>query len=69
MLIPGTCFIFITTSSFTKDAEDYVEKIDSKIALINGEQLAQFMIDHNIGVARVASYETKKIDTDYFIEG
>ena len=61
--------ICITTSAFTKDAEDYVVKIDSKIVLIDGEQLAQLMIDHNVGVAPVASYETKRIDSDYFIEG
>jgi len=61
--------IFITTSAFTKDAEDYVAKIDSKIILIDGEQLAQLMIDHSVGVALVASYETKRIDSDYFIEG
>jgi len=58
--------IFITTSGFTKDAEDYVAKIDSKIVLIDGEHLAQLMIDHNVGVAQVASYETKRIDSDYF---
>ena len=61
--------VFITTSAFTRDAEDYVVKIDSKIVLIDGEQLSQLMIDHNIGVAPVTSYETKKIDSDYFIEG
>ena len=61
--------ILITTSSFTKDAEDYVAKINSKIVLIDGEQLSQLMIDHNVGVTPVTSYETKKIDSDYFIEG
>lgn len=61
--------IFITTSVFTREAEDYVAKITSKIVLIDGEQLSQLMIDHNVGVALVASYETKKIDSDYFIEG
>ena len=61
--------IFITTSDFSREAEDYVAKIDSKIVLINGEQLSQFMIDHNVGVTLVTSYETKKIDSDYFIEG
>ncbi|BFU89267.1 MAG: restriction endonuclease [Nitrospira sp.] len=61
--------IFITTSSFTRDAEDYVAKINSKIVLIDGEQLSQLMIDHNVGVTPVTSYETKKIDSDYFIEG
>ncbi len=61
--------ILITTSGFTRDAEDYVAGIDSKIVLINGDQLAQLMIDHNVGVASVASYETKRVDSDYFSEG
>lgn len=61
--------IFITTSDFSREAADYVAKIDSKIVLIDGEQLSQFMIDHNVGVTPVTSYETKKIDSDYFIEG
>ncbi len=60
--------IFITTSSFTKDAQDYVSKIDSKIILIDGEQLAHYMIDHNIGLTPISTYETKRIDSDYFNE-
>jgi restriction system protein len=60
--------IFITTSSFTKEALDYISKIDSKIVLIDGEQLAQLMIDNDIGISKVASYDIKKIDSDYFIE-
>jgi restriction system protein len=60
--------IFITTSAFSKDALDYVNKIDSKIILIDGERLAELMIEHNVGVSPVASYEVKKIDSDYFIE-
>ena len=61
--------IFITTSSFTSEAKEYVAKIDSKIVLIDGDHLAELMIEHNVGVASVASYETKRIDTDYFIDG
>jgi restriction system protein len=60
--------IFITTSDFSKDAHDYVARIDKKIILINGNQLADFMIDYNIGVSPQASYEIKKIDSDYFSE-
>lgn len=60
--------IFITTSDFSREAEDYVAKIDSKIVLIDGEQLAQLMMDHNVGVTLVTAYETKKIDGDYFLE-
>ncbi len=60
--------ILITTSCFSKDAEEYVSRIDSKIILIDGELLAQLMIDHSVGVSSVASYEIKKIDSDYFTE-
>jgi restriction system protein len=58
--------IFITTSDFSRDALDYAARIDSKIVLIDGEQLAQMLIDHNIGVTPVANYEIKRVDSDYF---
>ena len=60
--------VFITTSDFTKGAVDYVTRIDSKIILINGTRLAELMIEHDIGVTPIASYEVKRIDSDYFIE-
>mgnify|MGYP000397902763 CR=1 FL=1 len=63
--------IFITTSSFSREAQDYVSRIDSKIVLIDGEQLAQFMIDHNIGVSSISIYAIKSSDlvilTRFFI--
>lgn len=58
--------IFITTSDFSRDALDYAARIDTKIVLIDGPQLAQMLIDHSIGVTPVASYEIKRIDSDYF---
>ncbi len=61
--------IFITTSSFTKDAQDYTQKIDSKIVLIDGQRLTNLMIDHNVGVTSEAVYEVKRTDSDYFSEG
>ena len=60
--------IVITTSQFTQDARDYVTKIDKKIVLIDGEYLAQLMIDNNIAVTTEKTYEIKKIDFDYFEE-
>ena len=60
--------VFLTTSSFTRDAHDYVSRIDSKIVLIDGETLARLMIDFGIGVTHVASYELKRLDSDYFTE-
>jgi restriction system protein len=58
--------VLLTTSTFTKDARDYVERIEKKIVLIDGEQLAQLMIDYGIGVTEVATYSVKKADLDYF---
>jgi len=60
--------IFITTSDFSSNAREYVSNIDSKVVLIDGKQLAEFMIDHNVGVSKVSAYEIKKIDSDYFLE-
>lgn len=60
--------VFITTSSFTKEAISYAAQMDAKIVLIDGEQLAQYMIDYNLGVSIQNTYEIKKIDLDYFEE-
>lgn len=61
--------VFITTSSFTKDAKDYVTRTgEKKIVLIDGYELAQLMIDHDLGVNTTATYAVKKIDSDYFEE-
>ena len=59
--------IFITTSNFSKDAIDYAKNIDSKIILIDGNQLSELMIENNVGVSPISAYEVKKIDSDYFI--
>ncbi len=60
--------IFITTSSFTSDAMDYVVKIETKIILIDGPRLTKLMFDHGIGVATTSNYEVKTIDSDYFAQ-
>jgi restriction system protein len=60
--------VFITTSAFSQAAQDYVSRLDSKIVLIDGETLAQLMMDFDIGVTTVAVYDLKHIDSDYFIE-
>lgn len=60
--------VMITTSTFSQDAERYVGRIEKKIALIDGETLAQLMIEHNVGVAEEATYTVKKADLDYFEE-
>ncbi len=60
--------VFITTSYFTKEAIDYARQMDTKIVLIDGEKLSQYMIDYNLGVSVQNVYEIKKIDSDYFEE-
>lgn len=60
--------VFITTSGFSKEARDYVKTIASTIILIDGDELADLMIDYNVGVSVDRNYEIKKIDSDYFVE-
>jgi len=58
--------VFITTSSFSKDAINYVQQIDARIILIDGDLLASLMVDHGVGVTTIGTYEIKKADMDYF---
>lgn len=58
--------IYITTSEFTPDAQDYVKGIDAKIVLIDGREMARLMIEYNVGVNVGEKFEVKKLDNDYF---
>jgi len=58
--------VFITTSGFTREAEEYASIINTKIILIDGSRLTGLMVDHNVGVSLLGVYELKKIDSDYF---
>lgn len=60
--------VFITTSSYSKEAKQYVEKLNKKIVLIDGQELARYMIEYNVGVSTKQMYEVKRIDSDYFEE-
>jgi restriction system protein len=60
--------VFITTSRFVDNAREYVKSITKKVILIDGEQLANYMIDYGLGVSIVSTYDLKKIDNDYFDE-
>lgn len=60
--------VMITTSAFSKDAQEYVGRIERKIVLIDGIRLAELMIDHGIGVETARTYTVKKVDLDYFTE-
>ena len=58
--------VLITTSYFSQDALDYVQKIEKRIVLVDGNQLADLMIDHDIGVNVFQTYKVKRLDSDYF---
>lgn len=61
--------IFMTTSSFSREAKEYARSIETRIILIDGEKLAALMVEYNVGVSVVEHYEVKKVDTDYFEGG
>jgi restriction system protein len=60
--------VFITTGTFAGPARDYVTHIDVRVVLIDGQQLAEYMLDLGLGVTSKATYELKRIDSDYFVE-
>lgn len=61
--------IFITTSKFPPSVYEFVKQVEYKIVLIDGEQLANLMIENNVGLSTINEYQVKRIDTDYFEEG
>jgi restriction system protein len=60
--------VFLTTSTFSRDAKEYVTHVDSNVVLIDGATLSRLMLDFDLGVSTVANYAVKRIDSDYFEE-
>jgi len=60
--------VFVTTSDFSRDARDYLNKVQYRIVLINGTQLARLMIQNEVGVRARRSYVIKSVDEDYFVD-
>lgn len=60
--------IFITMSTFSKEALEYAENLDVAVILIDGKKLANYMIENELGVSLKQSYKIYNVDTDYFIE-
>lgn len=60
--------VFMTTSSFSRDAVEYARSVQTTIVLIDGEQLAELMLDYGIGVSVQESIRLQKVDEDYFVE-
>jgi len=60
--------VFITTSRFSKEAQEFTGMIEKRIVLIDGERLTELMLEHNLGVSIKQVFEIKTLDTDYFSE-
>lgn len=60
--------VFVTTSDFSKEARDYLNKVQHRIVLVNGERLARLMIQHEVGVRARKTYVLRSVDEDYFSE-
>ena len=60
--------VFITTSSYSNDALDFVKNIDSKIVLIDGAELSRLMIEYGVGVGVQRVVKVMRLDGDYFEE-
>ena len=60
--------VFVTTSDFSKEARDYLNKVQHRIVLINGDRLARLMIQHGVGVRARKTYVLRSVDEDYFSE-
>ena len=58
--------VFVTTAGFTRAAREYVARSPKRIVLIDGEELARLMIQHDIGVRMRVRHDIKRIDEDYF---
>jgi len=58
--------VFITTSTFSKEAKAYADGLDSRVILIDGAKLSELMFDYNIGPVVESSYLVKRIDSDFF---
>jgi restriction system protein len=58
--------VFITTSTFSRDAIEYADGVTPRIILVDGKELAELMIDHGVGVSVSRSYDVRRVDLDYF---
>jgi len=61
--------LFITTARFSKEARIYAEKQHTtKVVLVDGDHLAKLMIEHNLGVSIISTYDVKRLDSDFFAD-
>jgi len=66
--VRATRGVMISTSTFSRDARDYAEGVSPRVVLIDGEELARLMIEHEVGVSVDNVYSAKRVDSDYFTD-
>jgi restriction system protein len=60
--------VFVTTSSYSAEARGYVERVQQRIILIDGAELARLLVRHSVGVRVVQTIEIKAIDENIFAD-
>lgn len=60
--------VFVTTSSFSQQARDFVRHLSQRVILLDGNDLTRLMIEHNVGVRVSRAIEFKRLDEDFFAE-
>lgn len=58
--------VFITTSNFSREAREFADAVNPRVILVDGKQLAELMIDHDVGVTVETTYRIRRVDLDYF---
>jgi restriction system protein len=60
--------VFVTTSKFSGEAIEYARHLSQRVILIDGQRLAELMIEHSVGVRLNRAVEFKQIDENFFDE-
>ena len=60
--------MFVTTSSFSTHAVDYVRHLPQRVILIDGERLAELLVEHDVGVRVSRTVAIKRLDEDFFAD-
>ena len=58
--------VFVTTSSFSREAHEFLRRVQQRVVLIDGARLARLMIDHGVGVRVDKTYVLRSIDANFF---
>jgi restriction system protein len=60
--------VFVTTSSFSSNAIEYVRHLPQRVILIDGDRLTELMVEHDVGVRLSRAISIKRLDEDFFTD-